>query len=177
MTDAPRFERVLLVGFMGCGKSTVGPLVADRLGWSFVDTDDRLEAEEGRSVPEIFEEEGESGFRTIESRVVRAVLRERRTVIATGGGWPTVERNWDDVPGGTLSVWLEVSPRTVLRRVREDSTERPLLASDDAFDQARTLLEARRTAYSRAEARVPVDDRTPEEIASTIETLVLTGAL
>jgi len=176
MTGSPEIQRVLLVGFMGSGKSTVGRLLADRLGWTFVDTDARLVAEEGRTISEIFERDGEAEFRAIETRVVRWVLEQPRAVIATGGGWPTVQGNWEDVPPGTLSVWLDVTAETVVERLREDPTERPLLASEDAFDQARTLLEARRTAYSRAVVRVPVDDRTPADIASTIETLVVTGA-
>jgi len=173
--NPPEFERVLLIGFMGSGKSTVGPLLADALGWAFVDTDARIETDTGRSIPQIFELDGEQGFRVIESRTVREALEGSGVVIASGGGWATISGNWDDVPGGTLTVWLDVSVETVSERLSGDPAERPLLASEDAFDQARTLLERRRPAYSRAKTRVPVDGRTPAEIASHIESLVVTG--
>jgi shikimate kinase len=165
-------ERVLLVGFMGCGKTTVGRLLADRAGWTFVDFDEEIERRLGRRIADIFDDEGEQYFREKESEVGRELLSRAGVVLASGGGWPTREGNWETAPRGTLSVWLEVAPETVVARLGEERSNRPLLAENDAFRQARTLMSARTAAYGRANCRVDTDPLTPLQVAHAIETLV-----
>lgn len=165
-------DRILLVGFMGSGKSTVGRLLAERIGWRFLDFDEEIEAHLGRSIHDYFDAEGESAFRLRESEMGRELLGNRSVVLATGGGWPTHPGNWKGVPPGTVSVWLEVGPGTVRERLAGEVAIRPLLAENDLFRQARTLMSDRRAAYERADCRVVTDPLTPLEVAIEVEALV-----
>ncbi len=164
-------RRVLLVGFMGSGKSTVGPLVAEALSWRFVDFDDRIEQEEGRSVPRIFADEGEPYFRSVEEGVARALLEEADVVLGSGGGWAAVPGRLKALPPGTLSVWLRVSPEVAVARAGS-SGDRPLLTGPDPLATARRLLERRVSAYAEAQAEVDTDGRTPIDVSRTILALV-----
>lgn len=168
----PGIDRILLVGFMGSGKSTVGRILAARLAWKFLDFDEAVEARIGRTIREVFEAEGEAFFRVEESAVGRELLSKKRVVLATGGGWPVDSANWDAVPPRTVSVWLDVAPGTVMERLAEGGSIRPLLAKNDRFRQARTLIGERRAAYERADCRVVTDPLTPKQVASEIEALV-----
>lgn len=162
-------SHVFLVGFMGAGKSTVGRLLAERLGRRFLDMDERIESEQGRSIRSIFSEGGESAFRDAERRALAAVLEEPDAVVACGGGVVT-----DDVSRGMLEreagvVYLEVTPEEALARIG-DTSSRPLIAEGDAASLAGTLISARETLY-RSVAGVVVDTcgKTPEEVAGEIE--------
>jgi shikimate kinase len=168
----PGVDRVLLVGFMGSGKSTVGRLLAQRLGWSFLDFDEEIEVRLGRQIPAIFEVDGEAFFRARESEVGRDLLGRTEIVLASGGGWPAGPGNWEMVPPGTLSIWLEVTQNSVQERVGGDAANRPLLAKTGLFSQARTLMSERIVAYERADHRVATDSMTPEQVAEITETLV-----
>ncbi|MDX1568450.1 MAG: shikimate kinase, partial [Longimicrobiales bacterium] len=100
--------RIVLVGFMASGKTSVGRELARLLGWDFVDFDEEIEAEAGAPIPEIFSEQGEPAFRELEERVGRRLLELEGAVLATGGGWGAVEGRLEDLPGGTFSVWLRI---------------------------------------------------------------------
>jgi shikimate kinase len=164
-------RRVLLVGFMGSGKSTVGPLLADALSWRFVDFDDRLVEEEGRSVARIFEEDGEPYFREVEERLARSLLDERDVVLASGGGWAAVPGRLRALAPETLSVWLRVSPDIAVARV-ESTGGRPLLTGPDPATTARRLIETRTPAYAEATVEVDTDGRRPIDVSRTILALV-----
>lgn len=155
---------------MGSGKSTVGSLLARRIGWSFTDADRRIEEERGRSIPRIFREDGEDGFRRIERRVMRRLLREDGTVIATGGGWPCRPGRLDRVPDGSLSIWLRVAPEAAFRRVSGDREGgvRPLLEVDDPPARIRALIAEREPYYRRADWWVPTDHDRPQDIVEYI---------
>jgi shikimate kinase len=156
---------------MGSGKSTVGPLVAEALSWRFVDFDDHIEREDGRSVGRIFAEEGEPYFRRVEERVARSLLEEAEVVLSSGGGWAAVPGRLRALPPGTLSVWLRVSPEVSVARAAS-SGDRPLLAGPDPLATARRLLATRVSAYAEAEAEVDTDGRTPIDVSRTILALV-----
>lgn len=158
---------LVLCGFMGSGKSTVGRLLASRLGWDFLDTDERIEAREGRTIPEIFERDGEAAFRDLETAVARELASLRRTVVATGGGFVLRPENREAAALAGPLVHLEASPERVWERVRNE-THRPLLRSPDPRDRIRELLAARASAYGAIPYRIRTDDRTPEEIADRI---------
>lgn len=164
-------RRVLLVGFMGSGKSTVGPLLADALSWRFVDFDDRVEAEEGRPIHRIFAEDGEPYFRAAEERVARALLSERDVVLGSGGGWAAVPGRLASLSRDTLSVWLRVSSDIAVARAGSGG-ERPLLVGPDPLAVARRLLEIRSPAYAEATAEVDTDGRSPIDVSRTILALV-----
>ncbi|WP_313731546.1 shikimate kinase [Cohnella nanjingensis] len=162
-------RNVVLVGFMGTGKSTVSKLLADRLGWSRIDTDDEIARRAGRSIPEIFANEGESAFRELESAVIRDVLAGERRIVATGGGAVLREENRAAMLADGLVVALTADRETLLRRVIAggEAAGRPLLAGD-AEARIDALLAARRHAYDFAHVAVDTSGRTPEEIAELV---------
>lgn len=160
-------RRILLVGFMGSGKSTVGSLLAARLGWAFFDFDAEIERHAGLSVEEIFRTLGEAHFRDLEARVGRTLLETDRAVLASGGGWPAPGR-MATLDRDTLSVWLGVSPETALARTRLDGRARPLLQGADGLAKARRLLSARASSYGRAHLHLDTEATSPEELAERI---------
>ncbi len=161
-------RRVLLVGFMGSGKSSVGRKLASQLGWRFEDVDEVITRESGMSVPEIFESSGEPFFRDEEHRRTQQALNQDGVVIATGGGWATVPARLDEVPNGTVTIWLSVSPEEVIRRVGDLKGIRPLLGCADPLEKARDLLEQRSDSYSRAEHKVDTDGFSVEDVSVRI---------
>ena len=163
-----RVRRVLLVGFMGAGKSTVGRLVADRLGWPFVDFDDRIELLEGSTVPEIFRRRGEAHFRALEREVGASLLLEDRVVLGSGGGWPAAAGRMRGLPCGTLSVWLKVSAEEAVRRAADQGDKRPLLGVDEAVTRSRALLAERSKYYAQAWVSVETEGRTPAQVAGLV---------
>lgn len=165
-------RRVLLVGFMGSGKSTVAPLVADALGWRAVDFDRVVEDRAGATVAEIFARDGETRFRALEADVGRALLEEDRVVLAAGGGWAAEEGRLDDLPPGTVSVWLRVAPERAVARASAEGGVRPLLAGPDPVGTARRLLRDRAPRYARADHEVDTTGLTPEDVTRRIVSLV-----
>lgn len=167
MSSAGLPARVVLVGFMAAGKSTVGRRLARRVGYGFVDLDRAVEELAGRSVPEIFREEGEAAFRALEARATRELDERREVVVAAGGGWmarPALRDRWAEA----VRVWLRVSPEEAVRRLGEDLASRPMLDPGDPVGAAGRLLESRRGDYARAEVAVDTDGRTPEEVAREV---------
>lgn len=150
----PRLRRIVLVGFMGAGKTTVGELLAERLGWGFLDLDACIEAQTRRSVAQVFAELGEAGFREAERRAARDLGHARDCVVATGGGaWAQPQVRtwllWDEL-GAAVSVWLDAPLDTLLARLPQDGS-RPLASSRERM---RALLAARQPAYRLADLRV-----------------------
>jgi shikimate kinase len=161
-------RRVLLVGFMAAGKSTVGPILARDLGWRFVDLDECVEEEEGCSIAEVFRLRGEAHFREVEDRLTRGMLREDRVVLGSGGGWAAHPGRLRDLPDGTRSVWLRVSPEEAVRRSGDQPGERPLLRGPDPLQEAHDLLAAREVQYVDADLEVDTEGRTPEDVTAYI---------
>jgi shikimate kinase len=162
------WRRVLLLGFMGAGKSTVGPLLADALGWSFLDGDAELVRRSGVSVAEWFRRQGEAEFRREEARLTAELCLCDRLVLAPGGGWAACEGALTSLPPATATVWLRVSPEEAVRRVGAAGEARPLLAGPDPLAAARALLSHRTPAYARADFTIDVDGRTPAELTTEI---------
>jgi shikimate kinase len=161
-------RRVLLVGFMAAGKSTVGPILARDLGWRFVDLDECVEEEEGCSIAEVFRLRGEAHFREVEDRLTRGMLQEDRVVLGSGGGWAAHPGRLHDLPDGTRSVWLRVSPEEAVRRSGDQPGERPLLRGPDPLQEAHDLLAAREVQYVDADLEVDTEGRTPEDVTAYI---------
>lgn len=161
-------RRVLLVGFMASGKSTVGPVLARALGWTFHDVDATVEAAEGRPVARIFAESGEARFRALEAAAAADLLKRDGAVVASGGGWAAAPGRLEALPEGTLSVWLRVSVEEALRRAAKDPGTRPLLDVSDPHGAARELLARRAEAYARCQVEVDTDGRTVEDVSARI---------
>jgi len=170
--DTSTIRRILLVGFMGSGKTVVGQSLARRLGWGFRDFDQEVKIRAGLPIPEIFRQHGEGHFRELESRVGQEVLQAESVVLASGGGWPTLLGRMEELPLGTLSVWLVVSPEEAVRRVSEEGPTRPLLAVEDPLGRARELLAEREVHYRKADLSIGSKDGNPDELARRIEELM-----
>ena len=156
-----------LVGMMGSGKTSTGRPLAEGLGYGFVDADAVIEQAAGCSIPEIFERDGEAGFRSLESQVLSAISQRHSLVVATGGGVVTQPENWGLLHSGIV-IWLDVVPDQLLHRLNADSTVRPLLQTTDPEAALNALLNERRPLYSEADLTVVINDETPEAVADGI---------
>lgn len=161
-------RRVLLVGFMASGKTTVGRLLAQKLGWRFVDLDALIEERAGRTIPEIFRHEGETAFRSLEAEVGKEALALEGVVLAAGGGWAATPGRLEGLQGGTLSVWLRVSADTAVQRATAAGHARPLLDVPNPVPVARTLLTQREPYYRRAHLAFDTDGLSADEIAGRV---------
>jgi shikimate kinase/3-dehydroquinate synthase len=173
-------KRVVLIGFSGAGKSTTGTLLADRLGWSFVDTDAGIAAEFGCSVPEIFASEGEEIFRAAERTHLLDGLKADHVVIATGGGAVVAVELWTEellLDPETLVIALDADPATVFDRLTAqqaaegDAVGRPMLAGDNPLARIADLKIKRQSAYDRADLTLIVDRISPESVVAEIVSL------
>jgi shikimate kinase len=163
-------ESIVLIGPMGSGKSEVGRAVARRLGHPFIDTDEMVEASAGRSVAEVFAEEGEAGFRARESAAVREAVRAPRAVIACGGGVVLDPGNVAALRSAGAVVYLEVSPATAAGRVG-GGMGRPLLAgSSDVGSRLADIIQQRAHLYeATADCRVDAGRPLEAVVASVLE--------
>lgn len=163
-----RTPGIYLVGFMGSGKTTVGRLLAERLGWNFVDLDEEIEAEQRMRIADIFDRFGEAHFRQIEKealrRRVRAIQRGEPTVVALGGGAFAQPDNYALLQDNGVSIWLDCPFEVAQRRVEQDSN-RPLARDPEQFRQ---LYEARRASYARADYRIETSGDDPEQVVEAI---------
>ncbi len=172
LTVATATERFFLVGFMGTGKTTVGRQVAERMGLSFVDLDERIEQTSGMGVSEIFAREGEDGFRRRESQTLEELIEKPEpVVVATGGGAFTVEANRLLMKSAGVVVWLDVPIGEILARIeRIESFERPLWKTPE---EVRALHERRQGSYRKAHHRLALDGAGPSEAAARLHRLLL----
>jgi shikimate kinase len=163
-------RHIVLTGFMGAGKSTVGRLLAERLGWKFLDLDHHLESRAGLSVPEIFAHHGEPHFRRLESSALASALGQPNTVLALGGGTPEILTNrllLEQTPG-TVTIFLDAPFPTLFDRCMLQEVSRPVLA-DPAAAQVRFL--ERHPIYRRL-ARHTIDTSSIEAM-ETVEAILL----
>ncbi len=163
-------KHVALVGLSGAGKSTVGPLLAARMGLPLVDTDREAEKVAGMSVARIFEKLGEAGFRRLEAEQVQRVLQGPPSVISLGGGSVLNERSRQLIWERAVVVWLHADPDVLAARLftARGSEPRPLLADAAPASRLRQLLLDRAPVYSTAHIRVDTTRRAPEQVASEV---------
>ncbi|WP_040692242.1 shikimate kinase, partial [Nocardia vinacea] len=163
----PRAPRVVLVGPPGAGKSTIGRKLARELGVELYDTDAGIERETGRTIPEIFTEDGEPEFRRIEEQVVRRAILAERGVVSLGGG-AVLSKDTRELLRNRTVVYLEISVAEGLRRTGA-STQRPLLNGADPGAKYRELMRKRRPLYREvATVRVRTDGRSPGRVVRMI---------
>lgn len=164
---AGRPLRIVLTGFMGSGKSTVGPLLARRLAWEFIDIDDVIEAETGTTVAQLFARSGEAQFRDLEHKTIARLTGAKATVFALGGGAIEGEQTRALLLGspGTLLVHLEVELATTLVRCARTESTRPVLADRSNLAQR---YDHRLPLYRTAHVTIPVDALTPDEVVGAI---------
>ena len=163
---------IVLIGFMGSGKSTLGIKLSYRMKQPYLDTDKYIEHKTGRTISEIFETDGESTFRQMETDALNTLIDEgiKDHVIATGGGMPVKADNHALLKKLGVVVWLRIRPETVIDRLSSDKN-RPLLQREDRETVIRELMEARNEAYSKcADVIVDVDDKKVERIMDEVFT-------
>lgn len=156
-----------LIGMMGSGKTSTGRPLAERLGYGFVDADAVIEQAAGCTIPEIFERDGEAGFRELESQVMSAICQRHSLVVATGGGVVTQRKNWGLLHSGIV-IWLDVMRDQLLARLKADATERPLLQTPDPEAALDDLLAQRKPLYGEADLTVVIDQEDPTTVADGI---------
>lgn len=164
-------DRIVLVGFMASGKSSVGRQLAARLGVSFVDIDSEVEKLAGRGIPELFRDGGEAAFRDFERQATAGAVEIVPSVIATGGGWmsrPELRSMWPEA----VYVWLAARPETVFKRIGQRYDLRPMLDPEAPERSIRDLLAAREPDYARAGLAVHTDELGIAAVAERIEEMV-----
>lgn len=165
MQDLLQGLNIYLIGMMGTGKTTIGKLLAQKLGYRFFDTDELVEAVAGKKISVIFAEEGEKSFRDLESKVLNEVSAYTRSAIATGGGIIQRQMNWSYLRQG-LIIWLDTDFTILQERLAKDRN-RPLAS------QLESLLETRRPLYAQADLQLKIQEqKAPEEIVNQIIELI-----
>jgi shikimate kinase len=163
---------IYLIGFMGSGKSTAGRRLAASLSYKFIDLDRKIEEKAGKTIPQIFSQDGEEIFRNIESEVLRNLDVSASCVVSTGGGTPCHGKNMDYMISSGLTVYLRMTPGQLARRLTDSSAERPLLknVSGEALPSfIREKLEIREKWYNRADIIIEGKDLDINYLKSLIE--------
>jgi len=165
----PRLQgtNLYFIGMMGSGKSAIGDIIARRMGtYNFLDTDTIIEKAADMTIPEIFESEGEEGFRGVEAQILDSVHAYVRCVISTGGGLVCRMQNWSKLQTGIV-VWLDVAPEVIMTRI--EGTDRPLLQTDDPLQTLMNLSDERKEKYEQADIRIEVTlDMDEEKVANEV---------
>ena len=158
---------VVMIGFMASGKTSVGRRVAKRLGFCFMDMDQFIEQEQGRTISEIFATEGEPYFRVLETGLLRRLTRHDNTVISCGGGVVTTPGNLPLLKQIGAVVFLNADPEDIIRRLEHD-TRRPKVQGGDLRQRVTTLLAQRLPLYEQADVAVQTLGKTPNQVAGEV---------
>ena len=167
MQSDRRLVNLALIGFMGTGKTSVGRHVAEQIGFEFIDTDELIQADTGRTIADIFARDGEPAFRALEKQLVRKLSLREKVLIATGGGLPTNAENLAALKSFALVICLWASPEKIWERVKNQS-HRPLLHDADPQKKIRELLAVREPFYRQADVLINTDLRSVREAAQQI---------
>jgi shikimate kinase len=167
MSEDLKYKNIFLVGFMGAGKTTVGRVLANKIGYSCVDPDQVLEENAGTSISAIFSEFGEDYFRDLESQTLESISAGERQIIATGGGVVIKDRNWDIMKKSGLTVYLKAPVEVLYERIK-DSTNRPLLQVENPLERARELLGSREHLYQKADLIIDSEKLSVREVADEL---------
>jgi shikimate kinase len=162
------FKNIILTGFMGVGKTSVGTGLAKDLGYRFVDTDGLIEADQKISITEIFAQRGEPYFRDVESRIISDVLQHERQVVSTGGGAVIRDRNREAFRKAGFVVCLTARPEIIFDRIKQE-THRPLLQTPDPLAKIKELLDSRAAFYAQADAVIDTSAKTVAAVITEIK--------
>lgn len=165
--DTSSAKNLYLIGFMAVGKSHLGRIVADTLGYKFFDTDQMIEEQAGRTIPEIFESEGESHFRALEKTVITTGLPESACVVSCGGGLAVPEGMMDLLKSKGVVLALFASVDSIVKRAARNAN-RPLLQVNNPEEKIRDLLDERTPIYLDSDVCISTDERPTSEIVSAI---------
>ncbi|MEY4386647.1 MAG: shikimate kinase [Verrucomicrobiota bacterium] len=167
MKTPRHISNLALIGFMGAGKSSAGRLVAEQLGFKFVDTDELIETRTGKSITQIFADQGEAHFRELEHQLCIELGSETDIVISTGGGLPTRQENIENLKQHALVICLWCSAEQIWERVRHQS-HRPLLQTPDPEAKIRELLAVRAPFYRQADILLNTQNRSQRQVVQQV---------
>jgi len=162
------FKNIILTGFMGVGKTSVGTRLAKDLGYAFVDTDTLIEADQKITIAEIFSTFGEPRFRDVETRIILQVLEDEGQVISTGGGAVIRDENRAAFKKAGLVVCLTARPEVIFERIKHE-THRPLLQTPDPLSRIRELLASREKFYHQADLIIDTSDKSVDDAVREIK--------
>ena len=165
-----RRANIVLTGFMATGKSAVGRIIADSIGYDFIDVDSLIEEETGVSVSKIFEVEGEASFRDRETEMIKRVSRMRKAVISTGGGAMIRPENREMLKNTGIVICLEATVEEIIKRAGKRES-RPLINVDNPHETVKRLLEDRKTFYNEADICIDTSGKPQKKIAGEIVSL------
>lgn len=167
-------KNIVITGFMGTGKTTIGKMLAEDDGLDFVDTDALIEEKAGnKKVTEIFDEYGETYFRQVEKDVIKDVSLRENAVISTGGGAIADKENLAQLKKNSIIIiCLTARPEVILERTKKEEGIRPLLNVNDPLKRIKELLDSRREAYMKSDIIIDTSDLTPAEAVERIKTLL-----
>jgi shikimate kinase len=157
---------IFLIGMMGSGKSSTGSILAQMLDRRFIDLDKEIEENGGKSITDIFREDGEERFRNMETNTARQLDLSEPAVIATGGGFPLREENLQWMKENGNIIWLKAGSRQILERIRNEN--RPLLPKPVTEEMIETILMKRIYVYEQADCHIDTENRSPQQIAEEI---------
>lgn len=162
--------RMVLIGFMGVGKTTVGKKIAEKLNINFVDMDSEIEKKEGQTISKIFEEQGEEYFRRIETKTLKELLKKENIVISTGGGIVTIEENINILKKEKNIIFLDANTETIIQHLSNEIDKRPLLKnSSNLYKTISELLDKRSQKYNDVcKLKIDVNEKNVDEVVSQI---------
>lgn len=160
-------KKIALCGFMGCGKTTVGKILAEKLGFKFIDCDKYIEENFGIPVSEIFKQYSENKFRELETNALETLSNEENIIFALGGGAPMFPKNQEILNNDFCTVYISVETQNLFERLKGDTT-RPLLAGGDLYDKIKTLEESRKPTYISVSDFIIDGGSTPDYVADSI---------
>tara|TARA_B100000214_G_C23972098_1_gene630707 strand:+ start:2294 stop:2845 length:552 start_codon:yes stop_codon:yes gene_type:complete len=161
-------RNLYLIGMMASGKSVTGPLLAKKIGYRFIDSDNVIEQVAKKKISKIFIEDGEKTFRNIEKKVLHEIGSNHSLVISTGGGIVTSSSNWGILHQGIV-IWLDLTKGKIISRLKNDHLNRPMLEGGQNLETVvDKLLNERIPLYKEADLRVSVEDETPSDVAEKI---------
>ncbi len=165
-------KNIVLIGFMGTGKSSVGIKLAEKFGMVFIDMDKEIEKVTHMSINQIFRKHGEKRFRSEERLLAKKLGFKKNLVIATGGGVVLNEENVEALEANGVLICLEASPEEILKRVKRKRACRPLIKKEYGENEIRAMLQEREVFYARSDFRINTDNKEPRVVAEEIARLL-----
>jgi len=167
ITNLLRGRSIFLIGMMACGKSKTGDKLAQLLKYKFIDLDSLIEKVAKKSIPKIFEEDGENKFRLYERQCLQEVIKFPSLIVSTGGGVITKNENWGILRQGIV-IWIDLEKKYAIERLKNEINNRPLLQDRDIEKSYSEIFQSREGLYEQADLRIKVQNENIEQVAKKI---------